>query len=139
MFDIGFFELVLIGIVALLVIGPERLPGVARTAGMWVGKMRGFVASVKQDIDQELKADELKRIMKQHADSNSIHEIIEETRQATEDLKQQDYSLRAIPDEPNKASAKDSKPQPAIAEKPAEKKDADSVNKYAVKQETGDE
>ena len=98
MFDIGFFELILIGIVALLVIGPERLPGVARKAGLWVGKMRGFVSSVKEDIDQELKADELKRIMKQHAESNSIHEIIEETKEAVDEAKQE-YMLNAIPDE----------------------------------------
>ena len=98
MFDIGFFELILIGIVALLVIGPERLPRVARQAGLWVGKMRNFVSSVKEDIDQELKADELKKIMKQHADSNSIHEIIEETKDAVDQAKQE-YMLNAVPDE----------------------------------------
>ena len=98
MFDIGFFELVLVGVVALLVIGPERLPGVARKAGLWVGKMRGFVSSVKEDIDQELKTEELKRIMKQHAESNSIHKIIEETRDAVDEVKQ-GYMLHAIPDE----------------------------------------
>jgi len=68
MFDIGFSELVLIAIVALLVIGPDRLPQVARTAGMWVGKMRGFVSSVKADIDSELATDELKKIIKEQAD-----------------------------------------------------------------------
>ena len=98
MFDIGFFELMLIGIVALLVIGPERLPRVARQAGMWVGKLQGFVSSVKQDIDQELKADELKKVMKQHAESNSLHDIIEETREAVEEAKD-DFMMNAIPDE----------------------------------------
>lgn len=135
MFDIGFFELVLIGIVALLVIGPERLPGVARKTGLWVGKMRGFVASVKQDIDQELKAEELKRIMKEHAESNSIHEIIEETRHATDELKQQDYALRAIPDEPKDTAEKQVKPQTTSGAEKA----ADTANKYAVKQEPADD
>ena len=139
MFDIGFFELVLIGIVALLVIGPERLPGVARTAGLWVGKMRGFVSSVKQDIDQELKADELKRILKEHANSNSIHEIIEETRQTTNEIQQQDYALRAIPDEPKTSSAQTEKADSEANDAPTEKKDSDRVNKYTVKQEPGDE
>jgi sec-independent protein translocase protein TatB len=60
MFDIGFAELLVIAVVALLVIGPERLPRVARTAGMWVGRARRFVSSVKADIDRELAADELK-------------------------------------------------------------------------------
>ena len=85
----------------------------ARTAGLWVGKMRSFVSSVKQDIDQELKADELKRIMKQHAESNSIHEIIEETRDEVNKAKQDAYELHAIPDEPEAGD------EPA-SDKPAE-------------------
>jgi sec-independent protein translocase protein TatB len=106
MFDIGFFELILIAIVALLVIGPERLPHVARSAGLWIGKMRGFVSSVKSDIDQELKAEELKRIMKEHADSTGVHEIIEETKSAADDVKEQDYMLRAIIDDDDEKKAK---------------------------------
>ena len=47
MFDMGFQEIVLIGIIALIIIGPERLPGVARNVGLWVGKMQRFVAGVK--------------------------------------------------------------------------------------------
>ena len=113
MFDIGFFELVLIAIVALLVIGPERLPHVAKSAGLWLGKMRGFVTSVKADIDQELKAEELKKIMAQHAESAGVHEIIEETKSAVEDVKQQEYMLRAIVDEDDKKEVK----QPAEDER----------------------
>ena len=58
MFDVGFLELLVVGVVALLVIGPERLPKLARTAGMWVGRGRRFVSSVKADIEQELKTEE---------------------------------------------------------------------------------
>jgi sec-independent protein translocase protein TatB len=54
MFDIGFWEVIFIAVITLLVVGPERLPKVARTAGLWVGKIRGFVVSVKADIDKEL-------------------------------------------------------------------------------------
>jgi sec-independent protein translocase protein TatB len=86
MFDIGFWELALIGVVALLVIGPERLPAVARTAGVWLGKARRMVASVKADVDRELKAEELKRIMKQQAESAGLDEIIEETRSIGKDV-----------------------------------------------------
>jgi len=99
MFDIGFSELVLIGIVALFVIGPDRLPMVARTAGLWVGKMRGFVTSVKADIDHELAADELKKILKEQTDSSGIHEIIEETKSATDDIKKPGYVMNAIVDD----------------------------------------
>ena len=58
MFDVGFWELSIIGVVALVIVGPERLPGLARTVGLWVGKGRRMVADVKRDIDQELKASE---------------------------------------------------------------------------------
>lgn len=96
MFDIGFWELTLIGVVALIVIGPERLPGVARTAGLWFGRMRGFVSSVKADIDKQLKAEELQRIIDQQAASAGIHEIIEETKGAVESLdKPADYLVKS--------------------------------------------
>ena len=78
MFDIGFWELTVVGVVALLVIGPERLPRVARTAGMWVGRGRRFVSSVKADIDRELAAEELKKTLAKQAESESLYDIIEE-------------------------------------------------------------
>jgi len=96
MFDIGFFELALIGIVALLVVGPERLPQVAKTAGLWVGKGKRFLASVKQDIDRELKAEELKKILHDQNQSNPLHEIqdtLSETKQAIESLKSDAESM----------------------------------------------
>jgi sec-independent protein translocase protein TatB len=79
--------------------------------------MRGFVSSVKADIDQELKAEELKRIMKQHAESAGVHEIIEETRSAAEDVKEQEYMLRAIVDEDDKKEVKKEVKQPADDER----------------------
>lgn len=82
MFDVGFWELTIIAVVALIVIGPERLPKVARTAGHWVGRGRRFMASVKADIDREIKAEELKQILQEQAQkANPLHEIIEETEQ----------------------------------------------------------
>ena len=65
MFDVGFWELSLIGIVALLVIGPERLPAVARTVGKWVGRANRFISNVKDDINKELKNEDLKRILEE--------------------------------------------------------------------------
>jgi sec-independent protein translocase protein TatB len=84
MFDIGFSELLVIAVVALLVIGPEKLPRVARTAGLWAGRARRFVASVKADIDRELAADELKKTLAKQAESDSLYEIVEETRRSIE-------------------------------------------------------
>ncbi len=62
MFDFGFTELIAIGVVALIVIGPERLPKVARTAGHLYGRMQRYVSSVKSDISQEIQLDEMRRV-----------------------------------------------------------------------------
>jgi sec-independent protein translocase protein TatB len=65
MFDIGFWELCLVGLVSLIVIGPERLPRAARIAGFWVGKTRNMVQNVKSEIRQELQAEELRQTLKE--------------------------------------------------------------------------
>lgn len=65
MFDVGFSELLMVGLVALLVIGPERLPKAARIAGLWVGKARTTVATVKADIQQQLHAEEMREQLQQ--------------------------------------------------------------------------
>lgn len=62
MFDIGFSELLVIGVVALIVIGPERLPRVARTLGHLMGRMQRYVADVKADIHREVELDELRKM-----------------------------------------------------------------------------
>ena len=62
MLDIGFSELVVIGVVALIVIGPERLPRVARTAGHLLGRFQRYVAEVKADISREMELAELKKL-----------------------------------------------------------------------------
>ena len=69
MFDIGFSELMVIGIVALLVIGPEKLPKVARTLGHLLGPAQRYVNDVKSDINREMQLDELKKLQTQVTDS----------------------------------------------------------------------
>src|SRR5918996_3986293 len=81
MFDIGFWELTLIGVIALLVLGPERLPRAARTAGLWLAKARRAVTTMKTDIERELDLAELKRIGNR-PDLSALQEIAEETRSA---------------------------------------------------------
>ena len=68
MFDIGFTELMVIGLVALVVIGPERLPRVARTLGHLAGRLQRYVADVKSDINREIELGELKKMR------DSMHE-----------------------------------------------------------------
>ncbi|WP_079203448.1 Sec-independent protein translocase protein TatB [Pseudomonas sp. CC6-YY-74] len=61
MFDIGFTELLLIGVVALLVLGPERLPGAVRTAGLWIGRIKRSFSTIKAEVEREIGADEIRR------------------------------------------------------------------------------
>jgi len=74
MFDIGFSELMVIAVVALIVIGPERLPKVARTLGHLVGRMQRYVNDVKADISREMQLDELKKLQAQMQDAASSFE-----------------------------------------------------------------
>jgi sec-independent protein translocase protein TatB len=67
MFEVGFSELCLIGLVTLLVIGPERLPKVARLAGFWLGKTRSMVASVKEELKLELHTEEMRQLFKEQS------------------------------------------------------------------------
>ena len=69
MFDIGFSELIIIGIVALVVIGPERLPKVARTTGLLLGRLQRYVNDVKADINREMQLDELKKLRSEMEES----------------------------------------------------------------------
>ena len=62
MFDIGFSEMVIIAVVALVVLGPERLPRVARQAGQWMGKLQRYVSDVKSDINRQMDLDELRKL-----------------------------------------------------------------------------
>jgi sec-independent protein translocase protein TatB len=67
MFDVGFSELLVIALVALIVIGPERLPKVARTIGILLGRLQRYVNDVKSDINREIQLDELKNLREQMA------------------------------------------------------------------------
>lgn len=80
MFDMGFQEVVLIGIIALIIIGPERLPTVARNIGKYVGKMQRFVAGVKSDIASELQTDELRSMLSSQEDQiRELKSMVKET------------------------------------------------------------
>lgn len=106
MFDIGFWELMLIGIVALVVIGPDRLPGVARTVGRWVGRTRRFVSNVKADIEREIRDEELRKALDRDANIDEIKKIIEDSRFTIEDEVHEikDHVVKARDDDPGRES-----------------------------------
>jgi sec-independent protein translocase protein TatB len=69
MFDIGFSEMLIIAVVALIVLGPDRLPKVAKQAGQWVGKLRRYVDDVKSDINRQMEMDELRKLKTEVTDA----------------------------------------------------------------------
>lgn len=111
MFDIGFSELVVIGIVALVVIGPERLPKVARTAGLLFGRLQRYVATVKSDISREMELSELNKVKT---------EFQEAARNVEQNISQQTRAIEAEVQSATQKIQHDSVPtKPAAAETPA--------------------
>jgi len=87
MFDVGFSELLMVGLIALLVIGPERLPKAARIAGFWLGKTRSTIASMKAEIKQELHAEEMRQLLRQQQSiADELQQIAQETQTAADEL-----------------------------------------------------
>ncbi|MEM9605368.1 MAG: Sec-independent protein translocase protein TatB [Pseudomonadota bacterium] len=81
MFDIGFVEIMLIGIVSMLVVGPERLPEVARNVGKWVGKARRYVANVRRDFESELNNSDLRDLLgEQEAQIKELRGLVDQTK-----------------------------------------------------------
>ena len=106
MFDIGFSEMLVIGLVALIVIGPERLPRVARTLGHLAGRLQRYVADVKADINREVELDELRKMkdsVQQAASGiessvqNEINSVQSELKSAENDLNAAAASAAADP------------------------------------------
>jgi len=98
MLDISFTELLVIGVVALLVIGPERLPKVARTAGHLYGRMQRYVTTVRSDISREIQADELRKVGQTFRESfESATSTIEQEATAVDDyLKNEAQSVNRV-------------------------------------------
>lgn len=80
MFDVGFSELVMVALIALLVIGPERLPKAARIAGWWLGKARTTIASVKAEIKQELQAEEMRQLLEQQSVADELQRVVDDAK-----------------------------------------------------------
>mgnify|MGYP005637291697 CR=1 FL=1 len=109
MFDIGFPELVLISIVALLVIGPERLPETIRTIMLWIGRVRSTFTNIKTELEQELGTDEIRR---QIHNESIMKEIRESKEKISGALKEADQSVQefkhSITESVDAAKTKDS-------------------------------
>ena len=83
MFDVGFSEVVLIAVIALLVVGPQEFPALVRNVGSWLGKVRQFMGAVKTEFDREInKADEIKRLMTKEMEVAELHKDLDPHRRA---------------------------------------------------------
>jgi sec-independent protein translocase protein TatB len=100
MFDIGFTELMVIAVVALVVIGPERLPKVARTVGHLFGRMQRYVNDVKADINREMALDDLRKLQSSMQESaQSLEQSVnKELRAAEQEIHQVAADAQANPD-----------------------------------------
>jgi len=117
MFDIGFSELLVIGVVALIVIGPERLPRVARTVGHFVGRLQRYVADVKADINREVELEELKKMREsvQQAASEIESSVSTELSKAESDLNSAAQAMAADAPTPPEPGARPAEPEPGPA------------------------
>lgn len=82
MFDIGFAELLLLGVVGLLVLGPERLPTAVRTVSIYLGKLRRSFNSIRSEIERELHTEEIKREIHNQAVLDSLKETEQQLRES---------------------------------------------------------
>jgi sec-independent protein translocase protein TatB len=130
MFDIGFSEILIIAVVALIVIGPERLPKVARTMGHLFGRLQRYVSQVKSDINREMELDELRKLQGsvQEAARSLEQSFQSEVRQAQDELKSVEQGFAdatapaasgAEPPSPPAAGEPPAAPAQAASDKPA--------------------
>ncbi|MBC3300275.1 Sec-independent protein translocase subunit TatB [Pseudomonas sp. SWRI18] len=123
MFGISFSELLLVGLVALLVLGPERLPGAARTAGLWIGRLKRSFNAIKQEVEREIGADEIRRqlhnehILSLEQEARKILSPMQEPAKPVEPVAEQ--SIAPAPADTKPAAPAPTEPAPTPVASPA--------------------
>lgn len=110
MFDIGFIELLLCGILALLILGPERLPTAARAAGRWVGGARRMMGQFSSELDRQLKADELREELRKAGDVG-LEDVDKTVKDALAEAKRHEHMILS-PDSTTSQNPTDAQPHP---------------------------
>ena len=98
MFDLGFLEIFICGVIALLVLGPERLPGAARAAGHWVGKARRMTRQFSEELDRQVKAEEIRERLKQEKSEIGYEDIQKNVQEALDEAKDHEHLVHAESD-----------------------------------------
>jgi len=104
MFDIGFVELLICGVIALLVLGPERLPTAARAAGRWIGSARRMVSQFSSELDRQLKAEELREELRKAGDVG-LEDVQKSVRGALDEAKKYEHMVLSDDQAPKRRPA----------------------------------
>lgn len=120
MFDIGFAELLIIAVVGLVVLGPDKLPVAARTVGLWVGKAKRTISGIQSEINEELRLDEMKRQVAMQKEE--LDKELDEMREPFSEALGSDSPLSNSVAEPTSANSKESAVPDTAAEPPQENK-----------------
>ena len=91
MFDLGFLEIFICGVIALLVLGPERLPGAARAAGHWIGKARRMTRQFSEELDRQVKAEEIRERLRQEKSEIGYEDIQKNVQEALDEAKDHEH------------------------------------------------
>ena len=89
MFDFGLWEIAIIGIITLIVVGPEKMPALARKAGLYVGKFKKFVSKIQNDINNEIKSEELKEQLTIKDEESLLSQTVEEAKSSIDEIKKE--------------------------------------------------
>lgn len=129
MFDIGFLELLICGVIALIVLGPERLPTAARAAGRWVGAARRMVGQFSSELDSQLKADELRKELRKAGDIG-LEDVQKSVRGALDEAKKYEHMVLPDSETPERRPAPATRRQQAATAKAEPSAEAPTADRY---------
>ena len=103
MFDFGMWEIAIIFVITLIVVGPEKMPALARKAGLYVGKFRKFVSKIKNDINSEIEAEELKEQLSVKNEELLLSQTLDEAKSDIDEIKHEASKISYLSSNANKS------------------------------------
>ena len=102
MFDFGMWEIAIIFVITLIVVGPEKMPALARKAGLYVGKFRKFISKIKNDINSEIEAEELKEQLSVKNEELLVSQTLDEAKSGIDEIKHEASKISNLSSNANK-------------------------------------